>query len=793
MKKLIDIYADFETTKVLIPDTYKNQKDYYDNHPNPDTPKIYSWGITGGNTKEFSSLSTSTSKKKIFNEETIFYYGINGSSFIDFIETINFDARIYFNNLKGFDGHFLLPELDKAGYTNVLPFDINELDELPEDLKTEYFNRYTLIKYQILENDTIYKEYNDLKTSEPEYAERWIKRKINKRWNFLQPKEYSILTDENKNIYEVKIGLKSLKTTKGVHKNRALIIRDNLLLFPSSIAKMGETIVQQYHGVCKHYKGGECKDEASRKELENLYLKKDLSSSYERTELFKNFKELENEGNELEYLFQDTYILYKFHTLLEKTFPRKDWKLTIGSTVYKEWIKEFGTTIINRLINNEEVKVVKLNRGITRYEYNKKLYTTTKLKQIFIEKLLPTNWLDSKYSDEHSFHEELYKWFDGGITRVNEDYRGQLVDNITFIDINSDYPYQMSKDVLVPYGVGVRGNVKGYDFKFYTLRPLKTIKNETGLPFLHNNFADKREYLKVLKPGSEYKFTSITYKRFLEYYKAKPSDYSLTVDFSFKQIPISTYFNDFILPWYDIKEQASANGNEIMKMIAKLFMNNLFGKFGTKSERTSSYWNQVDEDWGKFTQTINSKFYLPLGIVITELGRMELVDAVGHKHNQFVYCDTDSIAFKDFNPKEFENIFLHPTQLGAWDIEYDNAYGIFRRPKQYMLLNDSSKPKLAFAGINFNRLSLPDEEVEEYDETLKLYQKLTLKDMVYGATIENQLSTFKLIGKGIVFNEIDKNIKPVWDYEPLTEQKHFLPEHFHDTKQKLNKLKRISL
>ncbi|MCS5737344.1 DNA polymerase, partial [Herbiconiux daphne] len=77
----------------------------------------------------------------------------------------------------------------------------------------------------------------------------------------------------------------------------------------------------------------------------------------------------------------------------------------------------------------------------------------------------------------------MFNWYDGGITHVNENYRGQFVDNLTFLDINSSYPSQMVKDVDIPIGEGVKGDVKGFDFKFYTLIPKKTIINKSGIPF----------------------------------------------------------------------------------------------------------------------------------------------------------------------------------------------------------------------------------------------------------------------------------------------------------------------
>ena len=47
-------------------------------------------------------------------------------------------------------------------------------------------------------------------------------------------------------------------------------------------------------------------------------------------------------------------------------------------------------------------------------------------------------------------------------------------------------------------------------------------------------------------------------------------------------------FKDYIEYFYELKENAAKNGDAAQKVIAKLFLNSLYGKFGTKTLRTSS-------------------------------------------------------------------------------------------------------------------------------------------------------------------------------------------------------------
>lgn len=796
MKKVHYLYADFETTRINIPKKYKDIKDYYENCKNPKSPKVYSWSVTyNANYSKMGEHNHKDMLIKLNNERYESFqthYNISGESWLDFVENIDSDCIMFFNNSKGYDGHFIIPILDNNGYEIVLPYDISEYKDLDETTQLKMMKRMVAIKEIILKNKKVKSEFDKLSKNNKTKGMEFLKKKIKDRWDLLLPKEYSLLVNGNSHIYEIKIGLNSTKHTASDSKNRVLIIRDNLLLFPSSIGNMGKTIAKyeiEINGL----------DE---KIANEIYNKKSLSSNYSKTTLYKSVKELEEDGNELEYLIQDTFILWKFHQIIQCSFPRDKWKMTIGSTSYREWETIIGEKLTDKMIASGKAEIVTLKRGVKRIKYKKKQYSTSAFAKLIIEKILPTRWLDSQTDSGDLYHDIFYKYYDGGITHINEAFRGRLVKNITWLDINSSYPSQMVKDIQVPIGIPLKNDVKGYDFKFYKLVPKKKITNKKGLPFLYDEYADKREYVKTLLPNVEYRFTSITLPRFLKYYQADESDYTLTIEYSFQTMKMSDIFGDFIDKWYSIKENASARNDVILKMIAKLFLNSLYGKFGTKNIRDSKFWNQDLQEWVSFTQKVDSKYYLPLAICITESARMSLVDAVDENYHKFVYCDTDSIAIIDFEKEEFKNLELDPNKLGAWDIEFERGYGVIRRPKQYFLLKDNPTQKdidknkhykLAFAGINFNRFLLPDEELEELEEFEKAYKQLNLYDFIYGKTIDNQLTPFRLLGIGLLLEETEKNIKPIWDYKPLTEQIYFKPEHFLSTIEEISKLEHITI
>ncbi|MEG1150197.1 MAG: hypothetical protein RSE17_02785 [Bacilli bacterium] len=68
----------------------------------------------------------------------------------------------------------------------------------------------------------------------------------------------------------------------------------------------------------------------------------------------------------------------------------------------------------------------------------------------------------------------------------------------------------------------------------------------------------------------------------------------------------------------------------------------------------------------------------------------------------FLYGDTDSLYIKDCDISKLD---LHPTKLGAWDVESEFSYFRTNGAKTYVLLDENRKPipgKAKYSGINKN-------------------------------------------------------------------------------------------
>jgi hypothetical protein len=131
-------------------------------------------------------------------------------------------------------------------------------------------------------------------------------------------------------------------------------------------------------------------------------------------------------------------------------------------------------------------------------------------------------------------------------------------------------------------------------------------------------------------------------------------------------------------------------------------------------------------------------------------------------------------------------IFQHPTKIGSWDVQGIFDEGYFRRANQY-IVKDSIKHKIkhAFGGVNFER-EFKDEHynyltyhLSEAKEA-KYYQQIqwkyfktiaTYEAWKDGFALQNQQRAKKYLPYGVVIEAYDKEIRPVWDYNPLINQK----------------------
>lgn len=127
------------------------------------------------------------------------------------------------------------------------------------------------------------------------------------------------------------------------------------------------------------------------------------------------------------------------------------------------------------------------------------------------------------------------------------------------------------------------------------------------------------------------------------------------------------------------------------RQLAKLFLNNLYGKMAT-SVNSSFKIAHLSEDGVLKFETVNEfdkkAGFIPVGAAITSYARNFTIRAAqanyhGVGERGFIYADTDSIHC-DLLADEIVGIKVHPTDFCAWKLESEWDEAFFTRQKTYI-------------------------------------------------------------------------------------------------------------
>lgn len=305
-------------------------------------------------------------------------------------------------------------------------------------------------------------------------------------------------------------------------------------------------------------------------------------------------------------------------------------------------------------------------------------------------------------------------------------------------DVNSLYPSMMHSMSGNRYPIGRPHFVKGADIlkyklpKYYTFIRLKCrFKLKEGfLPFIQIKGSqyyigtemledsrirfrgNKYETLKIKETGKlitdvvEMTMTCTDYELFHKHYNV--TDETI-LDGCWFYTDIGM-FDDYINYWAHIK-QASTGAQ---RQIAKLFLNNLYGKFATNplnvvkiavnAEHFDSYMHEhekatikdylessaavgcsEDDDISLIDDYREDKkpMYIPIGSAITSYARQFTITAAQKNYDTFCYADTDSIHCLT-SAEKIKGIKIHPTEFCCWKLESYWNEAIFVRAKTYI-------------------------------------------------------------------------------------------------------------
>ena len=232
---------------------------------------------------------------------------------------------------------------------------------------------------------------------------------------------------------------------------------------------------------------------------------------------------------------------------------------------------------------------------------------------------------------------------------------------------------------------------------------------------------------------------------------------------------VTGIFDEYIDKYREIK----MNSKGAVREIAKLFLNNLYGKMATSTDSSFKYaFIKDDGSLGYNTVIKNDKKpgYIPIGSAVTSYARNFTIRAAqknyyGASKPGFIYADTDSIHC-DIDKNKIKGVDIASDKFCCWKLESEWEMGVFIRQKTYAELSkETGKWDIKCAGMpdpckKLLDMSITGEDIDldewsdfNVDEIKQfLSVKRTIDDFNYGLKIPGKLMP-KHIKGGIVLED----------------------------------------
>lgn len=512
-----------------------------------------------------------------------------------------------------------------------------------------------------------------------------------------------------------------------IKKNNKIIeIRDSLKLLPFSLESIGKSFDTEHKKLKMKYEG-------------------------------YRYAGCEITPEEQEYIKNDVLVLKE---ALEIMFNEKHDSLTIGSCCLNEYKTIMTKPLIERLFPN-----------IAEYTVN-----------------VP---LEFKNADEY-----VRKSYKGGWCYLKKGCENKIYNNGTTADVNSLYPSVMHSESGNYYPVGLptfwSGNYipeiakEKYYFiriktRFYLKKgflPCIQVKNtyrykSTGW-LETSDFYDKKTnnyYKKYLDINGNEQNTQVILTLTMTDFELIKEHYNL-VDFEIldgcyfdKEIGL---FDEYINKYKKIK----LNSKGAKKTLAKLYLNNLYGKTATNTDSNFKVaYIKDDLSLGFYGVYACDKkpFYIPIGSAITSYARNFTIRAAQKNYEHFIYADTDSIHC-NCCPNEIKGIKIDDKNFLCWKLESCWDIGLFVRQKTYIehIMAENLKP-IDKPFYNVKCAGMPEqcktlflksigEDVDISDLNINddakdfLKKKRTIKDFKVGLSVPLKLRPIQING-GVVLTE----------------------------------------
>lgn len=387
--------------------------------------------------------------------------------------------------------------------------------------------------------------------------------------------------------------------------------------------------------------------------------------------------------------------------------------------------------------------------------------------------------------------------YKGGWCYLVKGKENKMFTNGTTADVNSLYPSMMSSESgnVYPFGKPKfwTGNyipdeaINEHRYYFIRVKTRFYIK-EGKLPFIQIKGNWLYRGTDTLESSDVYDKETQTYNAFYTDFDGKlkdtrvelvltQTDYILfrdqynVIDFEILDgcyfAAVRGLFDDYIEKYKKIKLESKG----AMRELAKLFLNNLYGKMASSMDSSFKFaYIKDDKTVGFMPVRAYDKTpgYIAVGSAITSYARNFTIRAAqknyhGIEEPGFIYADTDSIHC-DLLPSELKGIPVHDKNFCHWKLESCWDYGVFVRQKTYIehVTHENCQPidspylNIKCAGMpkkckDLFELSMQGYEQKEGDkyteEELKfLTKKRTIKDFKIGLCVPGKLMPKRIRG-----------------------------------------------
>ena len=427
---------------------------------------------------------------------------------------------------------------------------------------------------------------------------------------------------------------------------------------------------------------------------------------------------------------------------------------------------------------------------------------------IFFPKLEAID-LDPELYGASTADEYIRNSYRGGWCYLVKGASGKTYHNGTTADVNSLYPSMMHSESGNIYPLGKPCFWKGNTIpakaltgtKFYFIRfKCRFYLKKGKLPFIQIKHNPRYRATEMLETSDIYDKT--TGKYYSQYRDREGNIQDTTVTLTMTCIDYKLMREHYDLVDFEILDgcwfyadkgifdayidyyaEIKKNNKGAKRTLAKLFLNNLYGKLATSM--ISSFKYAVERDDGSLAYCVQSEMekdpvFIACGSAITSYSRNFTIRAAqanfhGVDKAGFKYADTDSIHC-DLPPEKVQGITVHPTNFCAWKLESCWDIAKFIRQKTYVehVTHEDLQPiehpyfNIKCAGmpdsckdlllVSMGEKEATDKQKEKYKDFIQTHR--TLDDFKVGLTVPSKLLPLTIKG-GVVLQEVDFTLRDI--------------------------------